>query len=297
MLFQHSLLQPGSFEMCWRKFTEAIIETQIPYAYILGNHDAEGELNRYQISKLDETNPFSVRRDCDGPAGKLDFVIPLYSSKNETKLAANIWLFDTGDRSCDGFDDASWGCVEQSTINWYDKKSKEIKEEHGDHLHNIAFIHIPLPEYVDLANTQRIYGVSDDDIGCPYVNNGFFNSILKNKDITAIFAGHDHENNFGGYYQGIELVYGQKSGYAAYGQERGARVITLKEEYDPEGELFKVSRNHFVMFENGTLGLNEPLKRREGKDSKFCVYVGYYGFFGPFKKFWWNIKKFFGNLV
>ncbi len=36
------------------------------------------------------------------------------------------------------------------------------------------------------------------------------------EDIKAIFVGHDHSNDFGGFYKGIELAFGRKSGYGGY---------------------------------------------------------------------------------
>ena len=286
--------QPGSFEKCWRKFTEPIVEAQVPYAYILGNHDAEGEFDREEIVKFDQKNPFSLRSDCDGIPGTSNFAIPIYSSEDENRLAANIWLFDTGRDMCEDFH-LSWGCLKRYVIDWYNEKSQQIKEEHGDNVHHLAFLHIPIPEYLDLANTQGIYGNVGEGIGCPYVNNGFFENVQKNKDISAMFVGHDHKNNFGGFYRGVELVYGQKSGYATYGNERGARVITLKEGYDLEGQPI-VTRNHFIMFENGTIGLSEPMRPKEGEKLGSCEYLGN-PIAGQLKKIYWNIKKWFLNLL
>jgi len=53
--------------------------------------------------------------------------------------------------------------------------------------------------------------------------------------MRAVFVGHDHNNDYGGYLDNVELVYGRKTGFGYYGPvgnvERGARVIELKEVY------------------------------------------------------------------
>lgn len=61
-----------------------------------------------------------------------------------------------------------------------------------------------------------------------------------------MFYGHDHDNDFGGFLDGVELIYGRKTGFGCYGprneknefMERGARSIHLTEKQDPEtGEI------------------------------------------------------------
>ena len=54
-------------------------------------------------------------------------------------------------------------------------------------------------------------------------------------DVLATFSGHDHDNDFSGFYnkeeKEIELVYGRKSGFGSYGpknMEVGATVIELR---------------------------------------------------------------------
>jgi len=52
-------------------------------------------------------------------------------------------------------------------------------------------------------------------------------------DITGVFCGHDHDNDYGGFVNNIEVVYGRKTGFGGYGPPpeftRGARVIELLE--------------------------------------------------------------------
>ena len=55
-------------------------------------------------------------------------------------------------------------------------------------------------------------------------------------DVQANYCGHDHNNDYGGFYhkdgKKIDLQYGRKTGYGCYGPPpdmiRGGTVITLK---------------------------------------------------------------------
>jgi len=260
---------PNFFKKHWKKFTQAISEAGIPYAFTIGNHDIDGDLDRYEIAKLDMTHPLSVRKTSEGIPDTLNFYVPIYSSKNQDKLAANIWLFDSGSKGCMDHED-SWGCVEEHQIQWYEQESKKIKEQHGADVHHIAFVHIPPPEYMMLANQGEIYGSSGEPVSCPNVNSGFFDRVQARNDISAIFVGHDHFNSYGGSYNGIELVYGQKSGYGGYGETRGARVIKFKEDVDANGKV-NVQRNHYVMYENGTVDTSRELFVKPGKKQARCI--------------------------
>jgi len=259
----------GGFEKFWKRWTEPIMEAKLPYAYILGNHDPEGNFTNKQIVALDDTNPLSLRKSCVSMPESTNFIIPLHSSRNENELAANIWMFDTGSISCDDFYD-SYGCIEPDQLKWYDEQSKKIKEEHGTNVHHLAFLHIPIPEYRRMFNTRETYGNGNESVGCPFVNTGFFKHVKDNGDISAMFVGHDHNNDYGGWYNDVELVYGRKSGFNAYGDVRGARVIKLKENIDEKGDL-SVTRSHYIVNEDGTIDLPEPLKKREGPKKGHCT--------------------------
>jgi len=275
--------RPGAFEETLRQATEPMVEAKIPYAYILGNHDAEGLLSRNQIIKHDQENIYSVRKQCDGIPETSNFLLPIFSGHDDEKIATNLWFFDSGSEGCDGFEN-TWGCVEPEILNWYDAESKRFKEEHGTDVHHIAFVHIPIPEYADIISDKEIYGTGlGEEPCCPFVNTGFFDRIKKNGDISAMFVGHDHTNNIGGYLDGIELAYGQKSGYGSYGNERGGRVIVLKED-----ENKKVTRRHYVLREDGTFGLTEP--RKKWRKSVSCAYFGFKPI-GYLKRMIWSFRK------
>jgi len=260
---------PNFYKTHWKRFTQPIADSGIPYAYIPGNHDLDCDLNRYEIAELDMTHPSSVRKTSEGIPGTLNFYVPIYSGQNKDKLALNIWLFDSGRKGCMD-QESGWGCVEEPQIQWYEKESKKVKEKHGSDVHHIAFVHIPPPEYMYLANEGEIYGVYGETVCCPLANSGFVDRILAVNEISALFVGHDHFNNGGGWYKGLELSYGQKSGHGGYGDIRGVRVIKFKENVDTNGKLF-VKKDHYIIFENGTINTSKDVYVKPGKKQVVCT--------------------------
>lgn len=70
-----------------------------------------------------------------------------------------------------------------------------------------------------------------EGVGAPLYNTNFY-TVMKELGIKAGFCGHDHNNDFGGELEGVELVYGRKTGFGCYGpplgRMRGGRGIYLK---------------------------------------------------------------------
>jgi len=104
-----------------------------------------------------------------------------------------------------------------------------------------------------MYNTQSIHGLRKEGVGCPSVNTGLFDVLVK-LGIRAVFSGHDHNNDYHGFLEGVNLVYGRKTGFGGYGppisMRRGARLLTFKEFIDPYGNYI-VSFNHYVVTSDG----------------------------------------------
>jgi hypothetical protein len=244
------------YEDCWKEWTSPMIKLQVPYAYTLGNHDDQADLSRKQIIDLDCSSNFSLveNHPLSNPKynGATNYHIPIYSSTSDD-ISAIMWLFDTNDESCDGLT-VSWGCLEKDGVNWYDEETKKLNQTLGYIPNGLAFFHIPLPEYLSMYNWRKTYNSRYEGIACPRKNSKLFRSMLKNGNINGTFCGHDHSNDFGGYFYGIELVYGRKTGYGGYGPsnfQRGARVIKLKEIIDRNNRT-NFSYRHFVVQEDLT---------------------------------------------
>lgn len=83
---------------------------------------------------------------------------------------------------------------------------------------------------MNLYNNMNFYGKYGESICCWALNTGLFGAMKEQKTVEWVSAGHDHDNDFYGNYDGINLAYGRKTGYACYGPEnmqRGARVFEV----------------------------------------------------------------------
>jgi len=269
--------QPNFFEDAWEKFSQPFIDNDIYYAFTIGNHDAQGDVEPKTIYELEKKNKFSLcALSQEGSFDHFNYYLPVYSGLQKGNVSSFLWVFDSHSVGCSQ-ESNSWGCVGDPEIEWYHKNSQELKKKYGSNVHHLGFFHIPVPEYMDLYNDYEFYGHRNEDASCPLINTGFFDALKKNGDIQAIFVGHDHLNDYGGYIDNIELVYGRRMGYAGYGHlfgfQRGARVIELTEKLDKNGELI-VERNHYVIVEHEKqedLSRQKELHRRKGPRQVVCV--------------------------
>ena len=144
-------------------------------------------------------------------------------------MVSRLWFIDTGHENCmevEGYD-----CIRPDQIEWFLNESKAIPDGHPGKNNGIAFIHIPLPEYLTMRNDCKTFGHQWDHVGCSSINSGFFTAVKHAGSVKAITCGHDHNNDFVGDYEGVKLLYGRKTGYGSYGPKfmmRGARVFELE---------------------------------------------------------------------
>ena len=109
-----------------------------------------------------------------------------------------------------------------------------------------------------MFNEEKVYGIGGEKVCSPTINTHFFD-VLANNKVRAVFCGHDHYNNYGGLYKGVELSYGRKTGYGASGPAplfmRGAREINFRESVK-EGGNIEVELVHHDLLENGKYSEN-----------------------------------------
>ena len=267
-------ITPDFYYNCWTNWTLPFLQTQKRYAYTLGNHDDNADLNREQIVNLDMTNPYSLIQSSLGIHGVSNYVLPVFSKFNSSHSSSNLWIFDSNDEGCE-YNVFGWGCIYTNQIDWYSQTSKLIEEKYGKSSNNLAFFHIPIPEVKTLWNNGLYYGNSYEEVSCPTVNTGLLSAAEQLTNIEAIFCGHDHLNDYGGFNGGIELVYGRKTGFGGYGPQpgvqRGARVIQLQEYIDESGEI-AVNRSHWIINEDLTLETNKTYHTRgDAKYQMICA--------------------------
>ncbi|KAN0049919.1 hypothetical protein ACTA71_003017 [Dictyostelium dimigraforme] len=210
----------------WKLFTEPLIERNIPWAITFGNHDGEGSLSTSEILEIDQSFKLSLSESNSVEMhGIANYVLKIASSNSSKESPASlIYIFDSSTQGCSKLD---WGCVHQDQVDWFKNTSKSFNKTDS-----IAFVHIPPVEIIDLWNKFPVYG-SFSEASCCFENDfgNFVPSLVESGDVHGLYFGHDHENDFHGNYNGMDLGYGRKSGAGSYSSKKplGARVFLLTE--------------------------------------------------------------------
>ncbi len=207
---------------CYMSFFE---EIKMPVAVVFGNHDAENDVTKEEQMQMYMSYDCCLAID-DGPdiSGCGTYNIPVLSSDG-TKIAYNLWFFDSYLYDEDkGISDN----IQQDQIDWYIKKSNELKEANGGvPVDSMAFQHI-VPQ--EIADAEFLEGEVNED---PCHDSGEslqIPAMLNQGDVRAIFFGHDHVNTYTALYEGIYLINCPTSGFGSYGDmNRGLRFVTINE--------------------------------------------------------------------
>ena len=209
------------------------------WAYAFGNHEAREEKGyyKYLMYKGFQYGPHCLCRFGD-PAlfGYGNFAIHIKNS--ESTLLKSLYLFDSGrdiqPERCAGYglpeNQAGYDFLKREQIGWYLREVQKTKALYGE-TKTVAYMHIPVPEYAEVfagdeergftptGKAEILYGTQYESVGCSPFNSGFFNAAAGEGSLQAIFAGHDHVNDFCALYRGVYLVYTQCGGYNTYSME------------------------------------------------------------------------------
>lgn len=209
---------------------ETAARSGVPWAAVLGNHDAEAKVTREEMLGYLQSHEGSVTGHTQGVRGFGNYALAV--AGRDGAPSAALYFLDSGDYSkLKHVDSYAW--ISRDQIDWYSAQSRILSERNGGHpLLALAFFHIPLPEYETVWERSVCYGQKHEGVCCPKINSGLFAAMVERGDVMGTFVGHDHINDFWGELYGIRLTYGRASGYNTYGKDgypRGARVIRLQE--------------------------------------------------------------------
>lgn len=217
----------------WISIAKIFSDTKLPWAVLMGNHDAEQDMTREEIYAFLDKQPYYIGEI--GPEdihGTGNFALPIKSAKSN-KVAAMLYCLDSNDYTENQLKLGHYDWIHFDQIAWYRNISrKQTIDNGGKPLPSLAYFHIPLTEYNQLISSKNYYGaMKEGGASSSQINSGFFSSILEMEDVMATFVGHDHDNSFVGQMNGVALGYGRVSGLNAYGSlERGARIVKLYED-------------------------------------------------------------------
>lgn len=142
-----------------------------------------------------------------------------------------LWFLDTGDSDCMGVH--GYDCVHPDQLDWFREQNNAIEDTDPSKGQGFLFMHIPMIEYVHLYNDYNFFGHAEEAVCCQSVNTGLFGALKEQPCVNWVSVGHDHNNDYFGNYEGVNLAYGRKGGYGCYGpsypMQRGARVFEVTE--------------------------------------------------------------------
>lgn len=211
---------------------ELVSRRKIPFGVVYGNHDNEQGMSREDLLKVIQTLPYNLTTQAEGISGVTNFILPVKSATGE-KDALILYCLDSHSYSSvkgiGGYD-----FLKTDQIEWYRRNSCKFTAANGGiPLPSLAFFHIPLPEYNQAAADEGaiLVGTRMEKACAPVLNSGMFVAMKQQKDIVAMFVGHDHDNDYVVAWKGILLGYGRYTGGNTVYNDlpNGARVIEMSE--------------------------------------------------------------------
>ncbi|KAF2399348.1 Metallo-dependent phosphatase [Trichodelitschia bisporula] len=177
------------------KFAELFISRKIPYATIPGNHDDEGSLTRAASTELLTTLPYSLTEA--GPntiPGVGNYYIQVLAHSGH-HAALTLYFLDTHAYSPDEKKYHGYDWIKPEQIRWFKDTARALKADNAkySHIHlDMAFIHIPLPEYRDGG---KLVGERREGVTAPAYNSGFRDALV-DVGVPVVSCGHDHANDY-----------------------------------------------------------------------------------------------------
>lgn len=244
---------PQDVKTKFEEILKPVLDRKIPWAAVFGNHDRETGISLAEEMKVYESIPFCLAES--GPeelSGVGNYQIPVYASDSD-EIRYNLWALDSQHQVKDYIkkfnlpedtkfvlpnfsnDGSGDGTPLFDQVMWYYMKSAETEKEQGRKVPGAMFMHIPLPEFLQITRNPEQCGAigSKRESSCATeLNSGLFLAALQRGDIRGFFFGHDHLIDMQGEYCGITLACDAALGYnmSAHDDLRGGRIIDLYED-------------------------------------------------------------------
>lgn len=242
----------------------------IPYAVAQGNNDYKSSITNEDWLKIYAGYPGCIAFDMsDDPEGKIDFYLPVLSSKSD-KAAFGIWMLDNGI----GFT--------QGQLEWFTSYNT-------NGVPSVVFEHIPVDDMGNLyeecsvfdegaiINGGKAYRLRDD------IAHGYAEGIIKpgastpefaawkNKNVVGAFFGHWHTSGFTGVWDGITLGMTCGCQFSKSGPY-GVRTVTLDEASGTiETELYEYADGEF------SVQVDEPYAEYDnGVEEAFAGFINFF---------------------
>ena len=252
--FREGVLVDGNHEKSLentRAAAKAVLDifqaSGVPFAIVQGNNDYKVAVSNEEWLRISNEYSNSLAFDeSDDAEGRIDYHIEIKGEDGSDKF--NLWIMDTG----------RYG-MNDDQIDWYKRKSSEIRENNGgEPVPAIEFQHIQPADVGNLfvecspfdegarAKGLKFYHLDPERAAgynffayAPCEPTPLFKAWKEQGDVIGSYFGHQHIEGFTGSYDGIEMGFNYGAEMAKSGPY-GYRLITLDEnnltEY--ENEMF-----------------------------------------------------------
>lgn len=249
------------YKMGFDQMLTPIVEREIPFTLVFGNHDEESSpgLTKEQILEIYQSFDGCLAYDAVPELhGCGTHNLPILSSDG-THTAFNLWMMDSGSYAYTEKTGYHYDCVRRNQIEWYEQTSKALEEENGAPVPSFMFQHIvpadvaeqvmvTLPfhhkKYLTDYNLENgkslsflpnVFGFKSGFVGeipCSSTENeGQMDSLAQRGDVLALFFGHDHVNSYCANVKGIDAINVPGCTYESYYSFilHGIMTVTLDE--------------------------------------------------------------------
>lgn len=239
------------------KLVAPIEERNIPFAMIYGNHDDRNRLTKEEQAKFYKAYSCNVGLDDEESPDVDTYNIPIYS-EDGSQIKFNIWMLDSA--WLDRDEDKCYENVKPEAVEWYKKKSGELKAANGGKpVPSFMFQHIPMLETLELIEEcdescadavkgpegkffklkPEVKGELGEYPSTVSDKNGQFDAMKECSDIKAVVFGHDHPNCFTANLDGIDFVQTSCASFRCYGgRNRGVRMFEIDENGNYETKFY-----------------------------------------------------------
>lgn len=208
----------------------------IPFAYVYGNHDLEGQFDSNFINRelLKRKNCIVKNPYNDDVYGDSNYYLNIHS---ESQLFWQIHFFDSNNYRIGEYD-----YIHQDQVDWYRRVVEETTKEEGKIIPSLTFMHIPFKEFDDAwakydraahttedAENGDTWTMIDTGVAAPNIACNTYETMKELGSTKGVIVAHDHINNSDFNHNGIRLIYGTKTGHGLYHNElmMGASYYTL----------------------------------------------------------------------
>ncbi len=218
------------------QFAQMMEEIGIYWTAVFGNHETREDRGFYKwllFKSFCDYDHCLCKFGPDDMFGYGNFTVNILGEGG--KLLKTLFHFDSGrdilDRDKEKYglpaDFNGYDFLKKEQIDFYKKETARLKKEYGS-ADSFMYMHIPLCEYshafkddgngrfVPSGECEILYGEQYESVGCSSFNSGMFDAILETGSTQAVFAGHDHVNDWAALYKGVHLIYSLPGGYAVY---------------------------------------------------------------------------------